>query len=346
MTADLVVDGAGVHAGPAADTEESLAGDTVREGPRAPVVQQDEMELFRASLPDTGDKSVVGGDLASADAARKKLEQNRGAFPVRNHLFDPHDGDMDRGQGGAHPPVSLVRDDQQRSGFRDQEIAAGDSHPGVQKFPAEPLSGEFGQFFGNRTGVDPELVAEQVGNLLLGHVERRGGDVRGVLAGELDDEFPKIGLVGFDSMGLQGGIEVDLLRHHAFGLDDALDIVSRGDPEDNLSGFLGVSCPVDAASGGRNLCLDHLEVTVQVHQGVQAGLSTGPSEFLPAGLAELLDHRGPLFQRRAGAVLGCRRDGWRREAGIFPEVDGGRRFHPLVSPSARTSIRCIARTDE
>ncbi len=215
---------------------------------------------------------------------------------------------------------------QERPRFRDQKIAARDPHPGAEELSAQAPPGQFGQLLGDGPGVHAEFLAEELGDLLLGHVEGGGGDVRGLLPCELDDELAQVRLVGADSCGLQGVVEPDLLRHHALGLDDAPDAVPGGDLQDDPVGLPGVGGPVDAAPGGGYLLLQQGEIAIQVGQAMEAKIVAGLSEPLPALLAEGLDDTGAYAAGRARAFPRRRYDFRRGVSGVGAKIDPSRRF--------------------
>ena len=80
----------------------------------------------------------------------------------------------------------------------------------------------FTSFGISAAGPSSTLLAENLGNLLLGHVDGGHHHVRGRLAGKLDDPLAQIGLVHLNAGLFQVLVEMDFLRGHGLGLDDAL----------------------------------------------------------------------------------------------------------------------------
>ena len=56
------------------------------------------------------------------------------------------------------------------------------------------------------------------------HVDAGGDDVRGGVAGQLDDVFAEIGLGHLDAGGSEGLVDIDFIGKHRLALDDPTDV--------------------------------------------------------------------------------------------------------------------------
>ena len=105
---------------------------------------------------------------------------------------------MDLGQGLGQVAVALVGDDDRRPGLGDEEIGAGQADVGGKKAVAQDRARLAEQLLGPRkvaVGREIAMDAAEVGlDVVAGDVDRRGDDVRGRLAAQLDDIFAEVGL--------------------------------------------------------------------------------------------------------------------------------------------------------
>ena len=138
VAAGLAIDRADVDARRAADAAESVAPDLVRERPRPPVVEQDEVEGSRtvARMHSRPDRGVRVHALAGR-RARQQLEHHLQVAERRHDLLDPHHRHEHLGQGRAHPAVSLGLDDDDAPGVGAGEVRARDGHARAEECVAQ-----------------------------------------------------------------------------------------------------------------------------------------------------------------------------------------------------------------
>ena len=167
------------------------------------------------------DEVGVGGQFLAGAAAGQEVQKQRQVVDPRQHLFDPHQGDVDRRRGGREPGVALVLDQHERAGVGHGEIAAGNAHAGLQILVAEVAAGDGRQFlvlFGEGLA---EFLGEEPAHVGGRHVNGRRDDVDRPLAGQLHDVFAQVGLDRADARGREHVVELHLLGHHRLRLDHA-----------------------------------------------------------------------------------------------------------------------------
>ena len=204
--------------------------------------------------PRAGHERNVAGQALAGRAARQELQHRRQVLVAGDDFLDPHERDVDARQRERHPAVALVLDDDERAALGAREVDAGDAHAGGAKLRAQdaPCGGR--QRLGGRVPRLAQPPREEIGNIVLGQMDRRGDDVRRRLAGELDDVLAEIGLHGLDVRRCERRVEGDLFRDHRLALDDEPHAGARGDVEDDGARLGGVAGPVHhAAVGGEAL---------------------------------------------------------------------------------------------
>ena len=90
-----------------------------------------------------------------------------------------------------------------------------------------------------------------------------GGSLR-----ELDDVLAEVGLDGRDAVGLEPGVEADLLGDHALALGHRAGTGRAADVEDDGARLGRVARPVDRAAPLEDLRLERLQVEVEMGQRV------------------------------------------------------------------------------
>ncbi len=192
-------------------------------------------------------------------------------FELLDHFLDAGDGDVNVGHRGAHAAVALVLDQAQGTGFGDREVYTGHADLGGHEFLAQDSATDTDQFV-DRVGVTGarHLVGEQAGDLLLGLVDRRHDDVRGLLAVELDDVLAHVALQRFDAGVGHGMVELDLLADHRFALDHQLRRVALRNADDDGAGLFGILGPMYLHTIGGQLALELFEQLGQTRQAVLA----------------------------------------------------------------------------
>src|SRR5262249_12855231 len=95
-----------------------------------------------------------------------------------------------------------------------------------------------------------------------------GYEVRRPFAGELDDELAEIRLDDFHTRPLQRGIEMNLLRRHRLGFDDALRAGLASDLHHDSSRVLRGRGPVDLAAAPDNRGFELFEIAIEMSERV------------------------------------------------------------------------------
>ena len=197
----------------------------------SPVVQQDQVKLIGSvefvRAPRTGHKGRVRAYALTRPTERGLLEDESQVLPCGYDLVYPNDGYMNRRERRCHAGVSLIRDEDQGSGLRDEEVPPSDAHVGAQEFLTHLVSREESQFVRARaaSAFSAEGVCLRIkeGKHLLASLVRGGHeDVGWVLAGELDDVLAQVRLTYVKSVRLELAVEFDLFGSHRLGLDNPM----------------------------------------------------------------------------------------------------------------------------
>src|SRR5208282_1389741 len=137
VAADAPVDRAYVQARAASNAIQSLAQNRIRNHRAAPVVQDHHVHLAWpveiALAPRTRDETGVGRELLPSRGAREDFQEVAQVFEPRDDLLDSHHGDERLRHRARQAPVAFVLDDDERAGFRDRKIDAGNPEIRVQK---------------------------------------------------------------------------------------------------------------------------------------------------------------------------------------------------------------------
>ena len=287
VAAHALVDGADVEAGAAADAVEGFAEGGVGQQAAAPVVHDDQVELFRAVLvggaAGAGDHADIGGDALAGGGTGEQTEEHGQVGEGGDDFFHTGEADMDAGRGGAEASVAFVGDDGQGAGFGDEEVGAADAEVGVQELLAQGHSGDAGHFRDVFRVGYAQPVGEEPGYLGAGFVEGRGDQVGRGFAGELDDVFAQVGFKDGDALGFQDGVEAEFLGDHRLAFGDDADAAGAGDLGDDGVGLGGVGGEVDLPAGGGYIAFQHRQVVVQVGDGVFLDGAGLPAPGFPDG---------------------------------------------------------------
>ena len=89
------------------------------------------------------------------------------------------------------------------------------------------------------------LLVEEGGDLFLGFVDGRHDDVRGLLAGQLDDVLAHVRFQRADAGRFGGVVELDFLADHRLALDHQLRRMALADTKDDGVGFVRRFRPMD-----------------------------------------------------------------------------------------------------
>ncbi len=173
-------------------------------------------------------------------------------FELLDDLLDAGDGDVDGRCGGAHAAVAFVLDQAQGAGFGDGEIDAGEADFGFLEFLAQDVAADLDERIDVVGVIDAgHLFMEQAGDFLLGLVDRRHDDVRGLFVGQLDDVFAHVRFQRLDAGRFGGVVEFDFLADHGLALDHLGRAVALDDAEDDRVGLVRRFRPMhlDAVAG-------------------------------------------------------------------------------------------------
>ena len=174
------------------------------------------------------------------------------------------------------------------------------------------------------------MLGEQIGDPLLGHVDRGRQDVARGLAGELHDVLAEIGLDRGDAVRLERLVEADLLADHALALGHRAGAGGAAQLEHDRARLGGIARPVDLAALLDHPPLEGLEIEVEMGQrmvlerlgGIAQGLELG--QTIGGGAAFVLEARAGEAERRLQRAIG------QRVVGIVLEGERGR-LHPCLS---------------
>ena len=102
----------------------------------APVVHQDDVQLFRRAVGvrhrPADDRDIAGKQLCGG-AARQSRKNRRDVGKVIDQFFQPHNRNVDAGQGSHQSRVAFVGDDHDAAGFGNRDIRTADAHVGLEK---------------------------------------------------------------------------------------------------------------------------------------------------------------------------------------------------------------------
>ena len=110
---------------------------------------------------------------------------------------------MDPRQRGRESCVSFVGDQHDRAGFGHGEISAGNSRIGRGERGSQAAASVSGKLFGVDRQSSAGVAAENLRDLRRARWTGGADQVRGAVAGDLDDIFAEVGFDGFDSARLR-----------------------------------------------------------------------------------------------------------------------------------------------
>src|SRR6185369_10600337 len=176
MSADEAENRTDIQAGAAPDALECLFEFGIARHLGPAVVHQDYVQLLGGAVGvgrRTGDDRNIAGKKLGRGAPRQGIQNRDHILELFHELFDADQGDVDLRQSGDHPGVPLVGDEDDAPGFGDRDIPAADPHVCSQELGAELFAGHFDQSRNVGTQALVNLLAEEIGDLLLGHVDGR-----------------------------------------------------------------------------------------------------------------------------------------------------------------------------
>jgi hypothetical protein len=215
-----------IQASTASNAVEGLPPHLIRQNLRPPIVQEDQVELFRP-VPGmhSGPEGGVGVHSFSRSRSREELEEHLQVLKRREDLLDSHEGDEDPGEGKTHSAVPFRFHHTNSSGVGEGKIRSGHGHFGRQELLTKVDPGSLGQSFRVvGKAPQPKVFPKEIPDLRPVLVDSRDQEMGRGLRGQLDDQFGQIGLSGFDPPCLQGPIQANLVRR------DGLHLHDLGDP--------------------------------------------------------------------------------------------------------------------
>ncbi len=211
----------------------------------AAVVHQDDVQLLGRAVG-VGHRAADDGDVAGEQlrrgAARQRGQDRNDVGELGHQLLDADDGDVNLGQRRDQARIAFVGDDDEAAGFGDGDVGAGDAHLGVEELGAQLAARELHQLGDVGRLALFDLVAEDVGDFFLGHVDGGHDHVRRRLSGQLNDPLAQVGFADFDAGFFQMRVEVNFLRRHRLRFDDVLTPFCLRQIEDvvaDLGGIVG-----------------------------------------------------------------------------------------------------------
>ena len=206
--------------------------------------------------------------LLAGGRAGENAKDCGGVLQRRHHFLETGDHDLHAGQGLGEIGVSFVGDQNDRPRLGDQHVGAGDPDIGGEELAAQHRAGLFEHDLriieharGRVLGV---MLAECIGDLLLGEMHGRCDDVARRLVAELNDVFAKIGFDGTNAFLFETLVDRDFLADHRFGLGDGSSAGVPTNPENRLPGFFGIHAPVNLPAGFDDFRFEPLQVEIQV----------------------------------------------------------------------------------
>ncbi len=294
--------------------------------------------------PRSAVEGVVAGERLAGAGGGEHREENGEVVEPLDAFLDSHQCHVDAWQRCGEPGIPFVFGDRDLAGLGDEEIAAGDSHVGLDVEPAHVAPGDHRQLLGAFCRRTAEMLLEELADLATADMHAGEDEMERGLAAELLDELPEVTFYHAVALGLEGVVQVDLLGRHALALDDRLRSGRADDLEDDRARFGRVARPVHFAAAGLEAVGEEDEHLVEPVDGVPLGEVGGVAGVLPVAVAGLLAvarrviaGQGTAEERAvigvadvlAGVVeeslLGTVRRGFRPAGGIDGMVGAGRR---------------------
>src|SRR5262245_28877949 len=293
VAADCLIDRAMIETGAAANAAQHRLP-TRRSSDLATMVEQDHVIFLRPvgiiGPPRTGREGGVARHLLAGRRACQEPQQRRHILERRHQLVDRREHQMRLRQDLGEVAIALIGDDDRGAGFRHQEIRPGDAEIGANEFLPQHqprLVNELGRLveiaLARQVGMHP---AEIGFDLIAGQMHGGSDDVARMLAAQLDDVLPEIGLDRLDAGSRQRLIELDLLADHGLALGDAAGAEPSRDLDDDPLGLRPVGGEMDMAAARPDLGLVALEIEIEMGERVVLDR--------PRLIAERLELRQPV----------------------------------------------------
>ena len=259
VPANLAIHRTMIQACPATDAIQRLALAFVGQHFGAAVVEQDQIELVRpinfARPPGTAHERRVNGHRLSRGAAPQDGQENRQILRPRNDLLNAGDRNVDFRRRMGQPRVALIFDHHHGSRIGYHEVRAGDPDVRVEELLPQDAACDHRLIAGLGLRA-AQLLLEYASHVMPGVMQRWGDDVIGPLIGELQDVLAQIGLDGFQIVGLEPRVQVDLLGRHRLRLHKQFRALLFGERQDEIGDLGGVLGKDDFAPVSLHVALD------------------------------------------------------------------------------------------
>ena len=182
----------------------------------------------------------------------------------RDHLFNPHQRDMDARQRGSQTAIALIFHHDDRSGFSDGEVDAGNADTGRQELPAQRIPGHARQALGVIVHGNAEFLCQELRNCVFGFVNSRCDDMSRTVARQLQQVLAEVGLHDLAPGRLEDLVQFNLLGGHRLTLDDGAIVAAARQVGDHAAGLRAVSDPVHLPAGCDDLTFQLLQVLIEM----------------------------------------------------------------------------------
>ena len=304
VAAHRMIDRAVVHTRAAADTAQHVLKFRAKHIGAA-IVEQNNVIFLRpvdiAGAARAGGEGGIDSDFLSRGRARQYTHDLRGILQSGHQFFYRCNNNMHPGQNLRQVAIALIGDNDGSAGFSNEKIRAGNANVRGKKFIAQN-----GACFGEKLHRLAEVARRiQMGmdtakiRFHLTCIEMDGGrdDMAGGFAAQLDNIFAKVGFHRRHARALNRGIEVDLLRDHAFALRHGFGPAPLADFQHGGIGLRRSAGKMDMAAAGLHLGLIGLDIKVEMGKSVVFNVARGITQgfkFRQArgGLGAFVDKAG------------------------------------------------------
>ncbi len=185
-------------------------------------------------------------------------------------------------QRASQVGIALVGTDDECPLVCQRKIDARHRRIGTKKFFAQMLACGTGQVMRIGTGdVGSEMFAENFGDALFFHMNRRQHDMAGRFMRQLHDPLAEVRIGHVDTQRLQMRIEPALFGQHRFAFDDMTRPVFTKQPRDDAIVFGGIGRPVHFDAVGFRLRFKTLQVPGKMRRRMGFDRLRGFAERFP-----------------------------------------------------------------
>ena len=251
------------------------------------------MKLLRAilivRLTGAADHTDITGQPLPGSRPGQQPQENRQIRHGGNHLFHSGDADVDPRGRSAEPPIALVSDDDQGTGFGYQKIGPADPQVGLQELLPQSFPGHPGHFLNIIGQRDAQLAVKQFRHLLLGFVQGRRYQMGRGFLGQLDDVFPQIRLKDLNADSFEGAVQVQFLGNHGLAFGRQFDLAGAGDFGNDSVGLGRVPGEVNITAIAGHLIGQQFQVIVQMVEGMGFDAAGFGAPLFPSLRSNFLD---------------------------------------------------------